>query len=730
MSNERYPDAYVNMVMRLPTYLKTNATLAEVVKYLRELHGMLSLNQVNVARAVDVLAYHRTVVATEMDVGGANAVAQGGAPQQPDATGSGAVQFVVDRDSDQVRAFVDILNENGLPRWYEIGRNQYTGEPTGIEDADAVTLSFDDGTREVTVEPAGTEYFYLLQGVRRKVTTTESVVIPDTIGLHHVYFNSDGDLVSDTAVTIEDLLRNNVYVANVYWNGSTGVILGNELHGLMPWQTHYLIHSFFGGARHTGGLTLADIVEDASGDEDEHAEFSVASGGIIDEDLEHAISARAAGDTIITLARSGAAGTWIEAASIGAPVVLSGGVPQFNSYSGGVWGNSSVSNNSFFLGHLFATNDWRVSRKVVAIQGQNQYGTIGQAREGATEEIAALVTEGLPMAEFVPIATLIYQYSSGYGNAYKARIRSTDDGEPYINWLTEELGRGVAPSAHPNTTGRDLPSQHPDSAIDLSTAPAAILAGAVTVDDAMKILDNLSEADIPLTGTYTDELASATDLEDAMHVLDDLNDSRVDLKTAHAGLLSGQSTVDDAMNILDDLVGSDIDIDDEDVDVTGAYGSGGLLNGDTTLDQALDTINAITTEFTTRQQIMGGSVAAFDNTVTTIVTFTLPTGPSSIAVGMTFVGTSNSATNACKVIIQGWLMATRNSSGTVTAEWVETFNDNKSSGIAVTFGTCEVTVTVSSADVLVKIKLDTNLDQNWGVKWTALMSDDVTVVQG
>ncbi len=210
-----------------------------------------------------------------------------------------------------------------------------------------------------------------------------------------------------------------------------------------------------------------------------------------------------------------------------------------------------------------------------------------------------------------------------------------------------------------------------------------------------------------------------------MLILDDLNDSRVDLKTSHTGLLSGESTVDDAMNVLDDLAGSDIDIDDEDVDVTGSYS--GFLTGDTALDQALDTIDALSTEFPTRQQVMNGSETAADNTATTIVTFSLPTGPSSLAAALTFVGTTNTATNSAKVIIQGWLMAVRNSSGTVTAEWVETFNDNKSSGIGVTFGTCEVTLTISSADVIVKAAFDSNLDQSWTVKWVALMSDDVTV---
>jgi hypothetical protein len=209
---------------------------------------------------------------------------------------------------------------------------------------------------------------------------------------------------------------------------------------------------------------------------------------------------------------------------------------------------------------------------------------------------------------------------------------------------------------------------------------------------------------------------------------DTLDDSDIDLSGTHTGLLSelsGTGSVAGAMTVLDDLQGSDIDIDDEDVDVTGGYSN--LLSGDTTLDAALDTIDALSIEMPTRQQVMNGSKSSVtDNTSTTIVTFTMPTGPSSLAVGLTFVGESASSTDTAKVVIQGWLMAVRNSTGTVTAEWVETFNDDKATG-SVTLGTNEADVTVATADCQMKLTFDSSLNTSWTVKWTALMSNDVTV---
>jgi hypothetical protein len=124
----------------------------------------------------------------------------------------------------------------------------------------------------------------------------------------------------------------------------------------------------------------------------------------------------------------------------------------------------------------------------------------------------------------------------------------------------------------------------------------------------------------------------------------------------------------------------------------------------------------------------GSKASVSDNTATTIVTFTADTGPSGFTVQLTFVGQSEDTTDSAVVGIMGFLMVSRNSTGTVTAEWVETFNDNHTSGSA-TFGTCEVTTAIATADVQVKAKFDSTLNQSWTVLWTALMSHDVTVTE-
>jgi hypothetical protein len=204
-------------------------------------------------------------------------------------------------------------------------------------------------------------------------------------------------------------------------------------------------------------------------------------------------------------------------------------------------------------------------------------------------------------------------------------------------------------------------------------------------------------------------------------VLTEVDDSDVDLSGTHTGLLaelSGIGTVADAMDILDDL-------EDDDIPLSGTHT--GNLSGETKLADAMDVLDDMSTEFETRQQIMGGEkTSVSDNTVTTVVTFTMPTGPSTFVAGLSFKGSSADSTDAAAVWIQGILKCVRVSGGTVTAEWIETANETLASG-SETFGTCEVTENVSGADVQVRVQLDSSLDQSWTVKWTALMSDDVTV---
>jgi hypothetical protein len=80
-----------------------------------------------------------------------------------------------------------------------------------------------------------------------------------------------------------------------------------------------------------------------------------------------------------------------------------------------------------------------------------------------------LNTIGAPAQEFTPLYTLIFQTATAYSNDVQARIRTTDDGDDYIDWRTTQAGGGSGGGGAGDVTG---PSSSTDNAIarfDLAT---------------------------------------------------------------------------------------------------------------------------------------------------------------------------------------------------------------------------------------------------------------------
>jgi len=69
----------------------------------------------------------------------------------------------------------------------------------------------------------------------------------------------------------------------------------------------------------------------------------------------------------------------------------------------------------------------------MAIQGENRYAHRTSARQGAIVEIGNLVTAGLPMAEGIPLGTVIYQTKTTFTTPSKSVAILTDTGDNYVN---------------------------------------------------------------------------------------------------------------------------------------------------------------------------------------------------------------------------------------------------------------------------------------------------------
>lgn len=312
-------------------------------------------------------------------------------------------------------------------------------EPTGFLNRADSQISFVDGTRTFTIQPAVTSFDFYVKSAKYTVSAAQTLVIPNTSGNHYIYYNQSGVLES-TTVFSSAIIEQFAFVAIVYWNTSTSshTYFADERHGItMDGVTHAYLHTVF-GARYLSGLALLGFSVDGTGNVNSNAQFTADSGSIRDEDILHQSLAQA---QIPVLYRDGL--LWKKKTADAYPVIYSGsagytgasGRLPFNEFTGGAWQLTEVPSLDFVLVHLFATND--IDNPIVAVQGTASYPTSSAARTNANLEISTL--SGMPFAEFVPMGSVIFQTATGYTNATKSRVRSTDTGAEYVDFRGTQL---------------------------------------------------------------------------------------------------------------------------------------------------------------------------------------------------------------------------------------------------------------------------------------------------
>lgn len=315
-------------------------------------------------------------------------------------------------------------------------------EPTGFLNRTDSTISFVDGTRTFTIEPAVDEFEYYHKAIKYTIDVAKTLVIADTEGLHAIYFNGDvlSELINPTESQEVTIIKDYVFVAYVYWDATnnSSIILADERHSsTMSGSTHAYLHETL-HTRWLSGLAISPESVDGSGDDPEDARVSLSSGFIQDEDLNHTID-----DTvqdITPIARIPV--YYLDGTSWRKDIATDYPVKPFVGGGGRLaWNNAGtqteVDTLDLVLCHVFATNN--INEPIIAIQGQAGYNTLALARVGAEVEISNLVVSGLPIEEFVPLATIIFQTATGYTNAVKARVRTTDSGDSHIDWRFTNL---------------------------------------------------------------------------------------------------------------------------------------------------------------------------------------------------------------------------------------------------------------------------------------------------
>jgi hypothetical protein len=363
------------------------------------------------------------------------------------------------------------------------------GEPMGHADKTQSTISFNAGTRTFTIAPVGANFVVWCKGEKYTYTTAQTVVIPDTDGLHYIYFSLTGVLSTKMSFFTWD---EDAPTSYVYWNATLNeaIYFADERHGVtLDWQTHEYLHRTRGAAI-ANGFALSGYTISGTGSSDSDAQVTLEGGTFFDEDMQ----------VDIVSSNTPTANTWEQDLSSPAQIpvlyldgtawkittpndypVKKGTLLQYNVYSAGSWSVSDITSGDFTVSWILATNN--LNYPVVAVLNQSATNTIGQAEELHFED---LTLPGFPSVEFRPLYRLIYQSANSYSNATKAKLVGVQD-------LRSVSAAGVAPSLisdHGNLSGL-TDDDHPQylsvsdvrpgiaSAVKKSLIPSTPVAGGV-----------------------------------------------------------------------------------------------------------------------------------------------------------------------------------------------------------------------------------------------------------
>jgi len=339
-----------------------------------------------------------------------------------------------------------IIKNNKASGTDNIYYEQITFDPNGFPidtngqiDHTSSTISFNDGDLTFTIEPAVTSFNYYWRGIEYIQTEAQEVVIDGAEGIHYIYF--EADILKSTTTFTTQLFVTQVIVSIIYWDATNNeaIHLANERHGCdMSNSSHLQQHDSW-GAMWERGCDLTDFVI-GDGDDNEDAQFGVASGRIYDEDIGHALDAITSTTGLPIFYKLGADGAWRRVINSGFAVTTTGtGRLAWNEFTGGAWQLTEITNNDFVNYHIFATND--INYPYFSIMGQADYVTRNRARNGIKDEVNDLILDGLPTVEFTLIGSVIYQTNDGYGNGVQAKIVENGEGESYTDFRNRKINR-------------------------------------------------------------------------------------------------------------------------------------------------------------------------------------------------------------------------------------------------------------------------------------------------
>lgn len=349
-----------------------------------------------------------------------------------------------------------------------------------------VILSYDATARQVTITPTGAAFDIWINGIRfTKTGAQSSTAHANTTGNYFIYYDAAGTLQVSTDPW--DIVGDGIPVCYVYYNSAlVDAIALFELHTATrnpAWHKsqHFAIGTFIKSGLEISGVAL-------NTDTDAALTYAIASGVIVDEDIDYTVSALSEGGPYTILVRTGATNwTWTTNNTLPFRFTTNGYI-NYNQNNGGSYQLTELASSRWVNYYVFATTALAINKQLLIIPGQAVHTSFSSAQ---IESVASISWGGILIPEIVGVWKLTYETKSNNNTTGKVRLVEV----ARLSLTRSQLTGNFTAGTHNALTGRDAADSHPIAAITgLQTALDAklnITAMRVPFYDSTSALDTI-----------------------------------------------------------------------------------------------------------------------------------------------------------------------------------------------------------------------------------------------
>ena len=371
----------------------------------------------------------------------------------------------------------------GLSQVDNAKQQVWHGFPTPYE----ATLSYSAANRQFTLTPIGATFDVWLNGVRHTKTGAQSTTAhANTTGNYYAYYDVNGAL--QIATTVWDIDSNDTPVGYVYY--STALTDGLDLFELhtakrnLAWHKsqHFSLGTYVKSGLEVSGFTLNTNTDAA-------LTYAVASGVIVDEDIDWPVGPLADDGPYVILRRTGAT-DWTWTTNNTMPFLSGTTYIQYNENNGGSFQMTELAASRWVNYYLFATTANSANKRLLVVPSQSVHTSFSSAQ---AESVASLAWGGILIPEIVGVWKFTYETKSNNSTTGKVQLVEV----ARLSLTRSQLTGNFTAGTHNALTGRDAIDSHPASAI--TNTPAGTIA-ATDVQAALNELDTEKQA-VLVSGT-------------------------------------------------------------------------------------------------------------------------------------------------------------------------------------------------------------------------------------